>query len=258
MPPQTRMGRSLDTAGARADARENSAPNTHAVVAELLSRLSACRRILDIPCGEGAFVERVAAWDIELHAADCEELLRTPRAVFAKADMNQRLPYADDQFDAVVSIDGIEHLEQPFGFVRECARVLRRGGSLVLSTPNVSSLRSRWRWLLTGFHNKCKSPLDETRPSPLHHLSMISFPRLRYMLCSSGFRITAIRTNRIKPISWLYAPWIPLAYGLTAWVFFREERNPGQRERNREILRQMFSLPILMGEIMIIAAECAK
>jgi 2-polyprenyl-3-methyl-5-hydroxy-6-metoxy-1,4-benzoquinol methylase len=235
--------------------RENTTANTHRVVAELLGCLKDCRRVLDIPCGEGAFVERISTADVEIHAADCADLLQTSRAIFQQADMNQRLPYADDQFDAVISIDGIEHLENPFGFVRQCARILRQGGSLIVSTPNISSLRSRWRWFLTGFHNKCKSPLDELRPSPLHHLSMISFPRLRYMLSSSGFRITAVRTNRIKPVSWLYVPWIPLAYGLTAWVFAREERNPEQRKRNREILRQMFSVSILLGETMVVAAE---
>ncbi len=238
--------------------QENTTANTHAVVAELLGGPKACRRVLDIPCGEGAFIERIAQRGLDLHAADCQNVLQVPNAVFQRADMNQPLPYADDQFDAVVSIDGIEHLEHPFGFVRECARILRAGGSLIVSTPNISSLRSRWRWFLTGFHNKCKSPLDELQPSPSHHLSMISFPQLRYMLHSNGFQITAVRANRIKPVSWLYAPWTPLAYGVTAWVFARQERDPGQRERNREILRQMFSLAILFGETMIVAARCEK
>jgi 2-polyprenyl-3-methyl-5-hydroxy-6-metoxy-1,4-benzoquinol methylase len=238
--------------------RENTTANTHRIVAEMLGGLSPCRRVLDIPCGEGAFVQRIAAPGMEIHAADCEDLLQVPGAIFQRADMNRRLPYADGQFDAVVSIDGIEHLEQPFAFVRECARILGDGSSLVLSTPNISSLRSRWRWMVTGFHNKCKSPLDEERPTPLHHLNMLSFAQLRYMLHTSGFRITAIRTNRIKPISWLYVPWLPLAYLATARTFAREERDPKQRARNREILRQLFSLPILFGETMIVAARREK
>ena len=43
----------------------------------------------------------------------------------------------------------------------EGGRVLRPGGLFVLSTPNVSSLRSRFRFLLTGGHNRFKLPLDE-------------------------------------------------------------------------------------------------
>ena len=36
---------------------------------------------------------------------------------------------------------------------------MRPGGVVILSTPNISSLRSRWRWLLTGFHHGRKTPL---------------------------------------------------------------------------------------------------
>jgi len=179
-------------------------------------------------------------------------------AVFRQADMNGPLPYDDDYFDAVVSIDGIEHIERPFDFIRQCARILRNQGWLILSTPNVSSLRSRWRWFLTGFHNKCKSPLDETRPEPRHHIGMLSFPEARYLLHGNGFRITEIRTNRIKAISWCFAAVAPVAYVATSWVFAREETDRSQRRRNREILAQMFSLPVLFGETMILAARCEK
>ncbi len=83
-------------------------------------------------------------------------------------------------------IDGIEHLRRPFDFIAEVRRVLRIGGEVILSTPNISSLRSRLRWLLTGHHHKCPAPLDERNPNPLHHINMISFPELRYLLHSNG------------------------------------------------------------------------
>ena len=88
------------------------------------------------------------------------------------------------------------YIERPFDFVAECRRVVRDDGWLVISTPNISSLRSRWRWLLTGFHNKCKTPLDETRPDPLHHINMLSFPKLRYLLHRNGFSIAEMRRGR--------------------------------------------------------------
>lgn len=238
--------------------KENSAPYTHEVVAALLAGLPECQTILDIPSGEGALARRLTGRGLKIHAADCQEPIERHGAVFRRADMNAPLPYGDNSFDAVVSIDGIEHIERPFDFIRECARVVRHRGWLILSTPNISALRSRWRWFLTGFHNKCKSPLDETRPAPLHHVGMLSFPESRYLLHANGFRITAIRTNRIKGISWCLAPVAPLAYLATRWVFAREETDPSQRRRNREILGQMFSLPVLFGETMILLAQCEK
>jgi 2-polyprenyl-3-methyl-5-hydroxy-6-metoxy-1,4-benzoquinol methylase len=234
---------------------ENCAPNTHATVAGLLQQDPSCRRVLDIPSGAGAMTERLRRLGFDVHPADVVDLLQTDRTNFRQADMCQRLPYDDAAFDAVVSIDGIEHIERPFDFVRECRRVLRPGGRLLLSTPNVSSLRSRWRWWATGFHDKCKTPLDETAPDPLHHVNMLALPELRYLLHSNGFRIRRLATNRIKPIAWLYAPWLPVAWLLTSFVFHKEEKAPAQRARNREVLRAMCSRPVAFGEILIVVAE---
>ena len=47
-----------------------------------------------------------------------------------------RLPLADAVADVVVSLQVIEHIWNPDGYVRELARVCRPGGTVVLSTPN--------------------------------------------------------------------------------------------------------------------------
>lgn len=173
---------------------ENTSKNTHNVVASLLAE-ERSSRVLDIPSGAGAFTKRLLDQKVEVHSADIENILQVENPNFRMADMNQRLPYDDGFFDAVVCIDGIEHLERPFDFIREAFRVTRSGGSIILSTPNINSLRSRWRWFWTGHHNKCKVPLNEGRPGPLHHINMMSYQRLRYILHTSGFRIA-----RVPPI----------------------------------------------------------
>ncbi len=234
-----------------------AARGTHEAVADLILGPGGCRRVLDIPCGSGAFLRRLDRAGLEVHGADLVKGLEVPGARFRQADMSSPLPYPDGSFDAITCIEGLEHIERPFDFVRECHRILRPGGTLVVSTPNASSLRSRWRWLLTGFHNKCKIPLDETDPSPLHHVNMMSLPELRYLLHTCGFRLAALRTNRIKPISWVYAPWVPLAWLVTAHVFRREEKDPVRRRRNREIARDLFRPAVLFGETLIAAARRA-
>jgi len=118
----------------------------------------------------------------------------------------------------------------------------------------VFSAPEEWRWLWTGFHNKNKTPLDETAPNPLHHINMISFPELRYILHSNNFKILKIATNRIKAISWLYCLLLPFSYIITLMVFLREEKQKSQRRRNYQILKQMFSIPLMFGETMIVKA----
>lgn len=238
---------------------ENAGKNTHAVAEALLFELSRPRVVLDIPCGHGAFSKRLVDKGVEeVHAADCIELIQTPQAKFSVVDMNRPLPYAEGQFDAVVCIEGIEHLERPFEFVRECHRIIKPEGMLIITTPNISALRSRWRWFLTGFHNKCKTPLNEASPSPSHHINLMCLPRLRYLLHTNGFYITAIKTNRIKVISWIYLPLVPLAYLATRGALCRHEKDRAQRTHNRQIVGQMFSLSVLLGEALIVAAKRSR
>jgi SAM-dependent methyltransferase len=49
--------------------------------------------------------------------------------------VNQRLPFVDDCFDAVFSLDVLEHVDQPFTSAAEIARVLRPGGTLYIDLP---------------------------------------------------------------------------------------------------------------------------
>lgn len=235
-------------------AAEATSRNTHATVAALLGAESGVRRVLDIPCGEGAFLARLATAGYAPHGADIQQMLKVGGVPFTPADMNEPLPFADGAFDAVACIDGIEHLERPFDFVRECYRILRPGGVLLVSTPNISALRSRWRWLLTGFHNKGKTPLDETAPNPWHHIGLRSLPDVRYLLHCNGFRIAALTTNRIKAVSWLYLPLWPLAWLVTGMVFRREVKDAGRRRRDAEVRSQLYSLAVAMGETLIVKA----
>jgi 2-polyprenyl-3-methyl-5-hydroxy-6-metoxy-1,4-benzoquinol methylase len=124
---------------------ENTSKNTHHVVGGLVLENEDCRRVLDIPCGAGAFTQRMLLQDKEVYSADIENILMVDNPRFSIADMNHELPFEEGFFDAIACIDGIEHLERPFDFVRECYRILNRGGHLVISTPNISALRSRWR-----------------------------------------------------------------------------------------------------------------
>ena len=82
----------------------------------------------------------------------------------------------------------------------------------------------------------------------------MSFPELRYRLHANGFKVAAVRTNRVMLVSWLYAVLAPPAYLVTALVFNKQEKVAHVREQNREILKQMFTVPVLFGETLIVKA----
>lgn len=235
--------------------RGNAPERVHDVVLrELLARLKA-GNVVDAPCGNGILSNRMSQVGFAVTGLDIVFPSAADDFTFLQADIGSTLPFADQSVDGVVSVEGIEHIEQPFKFVRECRRILRSNGLLVVTTPNISSLRSRWRWFLTGFHNKCKYALDETNPGPQHHINMLSYHEMRYLLHTNGFRIESVLTNRIKPINWLYLPAVPITYAISRAVIATAKDRDVNRKISGEVLREMTKPHLLFGEAMIVVAR---
>lgn len=67
-----------------------------------------------------------------------EHLVQTEIAPYPNVDVlavNQALPFADDSFDVVLSLDVLEHVTDPFAGAREIGRVLKPGGILFINLP---------------------------------------------------------------------------------------------------------------------------
>lgn len=212
-------------------------------------------RILDAPCGAGALASALRERGYQTFGADID-----PRAAallgeaFTPANLSQPLPWPDAFFDAALSVEGIEHLENPHLFLREVNRVLKDGGWLVLTTPNIVSLRSRVRFLGSGFFHRDSMPLNETARHGLHHIGLRSFPQLRYDLHTLGFQLHEVAATHVKPVSYLYAIFVPWMFLYTV-IAFRREKDGIQRKRNGEILQALYSAALLFGENLLLVAR---
>ncbi len=213
-------------------------------------------RMLDAPCG-GAAALTLALIEKGFQAigADVDpEAKALLGNAFSKVDLNAALPWPEQSFDAVFSTEGIEHLENHFSFLREMCRVLKPGGILVLTTPNITALRSRVRFFGSGFFGRDARPLNESSRHPLHHIGLATFAELRYELHVTGFRLLRVRHTHIKPISYLYAIYAPWMWLYTRMAF-RKEKDPAQEKRNKEILSTLLSPSVLFGECLMLVAK---
>jgi SAM-dependent methyltransferase len=102
------------------------------------AELAGVRRVLDLGCGEGQIarlaVEGGADLVVGLDAAAAQlvEAVRRGGGVRYARGRAERLPFADEAFDAVVTCLVLEHVSDLDGAVAEVARVLAPGGRFVL------------------------------------------------------------------------------------------------------------------------------
>jgi SAM-dependent methyltransferase len=111
-----------------------------------LDPLPSSTRVLDAGCGEGIFVDEYAG-RLAIEGVDPNYSSERVRSGSVTA-----LPYADQSFDRAMCLDVLEHLtfeEQPRAF-GELQRVLRPGGELLVSVPNLAHLQSRVHFFFTG------------------------------------------------------------------------------------------------------------
>lgn len=119
-----------------------------------------------------------------------------PEAMPAEADfvggvdLNGRWPFEDGSFDGVHLQEVFEHLENPAHTVRECARVLKPDGVLVLSTPNVLNAASRLRFFLSGFAEGRKRPISYAKSTgDAGNVYVTNLQQLHYLLAQAGMSV---------------------------------------------------------------------
>ena len=139
-------------------------------------------RLLDIGCGDGAYLRFMAARGWKAEGIDLDEqALKRARDLYrlnvSQGTLEEK-DYTDSSFDAVTLRHVIEHLPDPLGTLRHCLRILRPGGTLVVVTPNSESLghgitHEYWRGLEVPRHlnifsltalRRCARELGFTEP----------------------------------------------------------------------------------------------
>ncbi len=143
--------------------------------------------VLDLGAGHGAFTKRLHERGYQISAADLfPEYFLYDHIECRKVDMAGIYPYPDQTFDVVIVIEVSEHLLNHEIFFSEACRILKPGGSLLLSTPNILSLKSRFRFLIKG-HFYSFGPLEMNNYNGLQHVASLTLDQYNYVATKNGF-----------------------------------------------------------------------
>jgi len=153
-------------------------------------------KILDVGCGSGRFLSimKAAGWDVAGVENDpaAAKIARERYDIPVVAGTLEEAGVADGLFDCVTLSHVIEHVRDPVGLLRECHRVLKSKGLLVVTTPNIASLghtKFRQNWL----------HLD-----PPRHFFLFSPKTLGAVAKHSRFQTVQVRTSsRNAVLTWV-------------------------------------------------------
>ncbi len=191
----------------------HAAEGIHEFVAELLMKHAPPGKsphepgrttVLDIAAGSGALSRRLADSGYEVQSNEFDlSSWSLPHENVWSIDLNAEIPaeYATKQFDAVVAVEVIEHLENPLSFLRICQQFTRPGGTIILSTPNIVESQSLVRFLGSG-------KFYHFNPEAYHssgHITLLPFWMLESHIKQIGLKIAYRGTAGRMPKRWTFS-----------------------------------------------------
>ena len=179
-------------------------------------------KLLDAPAGAGQIVDAARLIGFDAIGAD----INKERSDFVFADFNQSLPFADDEFRVLTSLEGIEHVFFQKKLLKEFVRVVETDGFIIVTTPNTANFYSRLKFLFTGtfgqfwpheMRHRTSERVDYGHISPISPLELVY---TMHLLGADFVRVCSDRSKRLIyfPLYLLCLPFMAYAvFGLVAY-----------------------------------------
>jgi SAM-dependent methyltransferase len=193
------------------------------------------KTVIDCPAGSGVSSQRLKEFGANVLAFDLfPEFFKVEGLECQAADICKGLPVVDAVADMALCQEGLEHFSDQLKALKELARVLKPGGTLILTTPNYSSLKAKMSYLL------CESERFSRMMAPneidsvwmkdasvskdvyFGHIFLIGILKLRLLAILAGFRIRKVHFGKVTPTSVFLLPFIYPFIFLSNWQAYRK------------------------------------
>jgi SAM-dependent methyltransferase len=190
-------------------------------------------RILDLGCGSGALLERLASIGYrDLKGVDIRPPASTSVIQYEQADLDHfSLNAKNGSIDLALAVEVIEHIENPGLFLAELARLLKPGGLALFTTPNLHSAQAKLLFSLSDRLKQFDAKGDRTHITPI-----VLFPFTR-LLNRHGFILKE------------------------SWGFPLNGSSPTSRPAMRlaaSLLRPLLRSRMAHGDTLCLLVECTK
>jgi 2-polyprenyl-3-methyl-5-hydroxy-6-metoxy-1,4-benzoquinol methylase len=179
---------------------------------DLIKKIKPAGKLLEIGCARGDFLQVAREW-YDVYGVEPNPELADSASQVAPVhrDIIERTPWSG--FDIVASFHVIEHVDSPRAFVAAAVERLKRGGLLVIETPNIDSppfklFKSRWRQFIPE-HYFFFSPNTISRLLSEHGLGIQSITTI------GKYASADLIVNRLGR----YLPWLPNVNGFSRLTF---------------------------------------
>lgn len=224
------------------------------------------KKVCDLSAGRG-YIARlfeevgaaITAFDL---FPDQNRYLKSP---VSKIDLQRNFPIADNSQDLVIFCETIEHLPNQYFLFQEASKILKPKGTFILTTPNTSSLRSRFsQFIMESEHYGAPAPnelnaytsWEEGKDGYFSKIFLSGVLRLRTLAALNHLELKKIHPSKRSSTSAFLLFWFPLLYYFNLRAMKKQIRkDPTHASTYRAIFKLNTSMDVLLGKHLIMEFE---
>ena len=229
-------------------------------------------KIIDFPAGNGVTSRIIKEIGGEPFPFDLfPEYFKVEGITCKKTSVLEGLPVKNKFADMLICQEGIEHFSDQLNALREFNRVLKKGGTLLITTPNYSNIRAKLSYLLSESErfgstmppNELDSiwmSKQETSDEIYYgHVFLIGIQKLRLFARLAGFKIKKLHHTKAKSTSVILLPFFYPFILFINWISYRKnlrKKKTHTGKIKKSVYNELFRLSVnakilISGNLMV-------